>query len=58
MSLKSKLEQCEEYQEGSPAARRKQMKIIAELDQFLRLVSSEARKKSVRKKSMKGSEKN
>jgi hypothetical protein len=41
--LKPKPEQFEEYQEESPAARRKPVKIIAQLDQFLKLILPEAR---------------
>jgi hypothetical protein len=43
LKLKSKPEQFEEYQKERPAAPRKQVKIVAELDQFLRLISREAR---------------
>jgi hypothetical protein len=40
-----------EYQEESPAARRKRMKIVAELDQFLKLISPEARREIIEEKS-------
>jgi hypothetical protein len=43
LKLKSKLEQFEEYQEESPAARRKQVKIVAQLDQCVKLISPETR---------------
>jgi hypothetical protein len=43
LKLKSKLEQFEECHEDSPAAQWKQVKIVTELNQFLKLVSPEAR---------------
>jgi hypothetical protein len=39
VSLKSKLEQFEEKQQDSSAAQKKQVKIVAELDRFLKLIS-------------------
>jgi hypothetical protein len=43
MKVKSKLEQITEIQEESPATRRKQGKLVEEIGEFLRLISSEAR---------------
>jgi hypothetical protein len=51
LKLKSKLEQFEEYQEESPAARRKRVKIVAELDQFFKLISPKARREIFGEKS-------
>jgi hypothetical protein len=51
LKSKSKLEQFEEYHKESPAARKKQVKIVAELDQLLKLISPEARKEIFREKS-------
>jgi uncharacterized protein YaiI (UPF0178 family) len=50
LKLKSKLERFEEYQEESPAARRKRTKIVAQLDQFFKLISPEARREMFREK--------
>jgi hypothetical protein len=50
--LKSELEQFEEYQKERPGARRKQVKIIAELDQFFKQISPEARGEIVGEKKM------
>jgi hypothetical protein len=47
------LTQFEEYQKENPAARRKQVKIVAELDQFLKLILPEARREIVGEKSNK-----
>jgi hypothetical protein len=41
--LRPKQEQFEKYQEESPAARRKPVKMVAELDQFFKLILPEAR---------------
>jgi hypothetical protein len=51
LELKSKPEQFEEYQEESRAARRKQLKITAEHDQLLKLISPAARGKIYGEKS-------
>jgi hypothetical protein len=51
LKVKSELKQFDEYREKSPAARRKQVKIIAELDHFLKLISPEARRDVFKEKS-------
>jgi hypothetical protein len=51
MNLKSKLEQFKEYQEENQAARRKQVKIVVDFDQFFKLISPEARGEIIGEKS-------
>jgi hypothetical protein len=53
VNLKPRLEQFGEYQEDRPAAQRKKVKIVAELDQFLKLISPEARREIFGEKSNK-----
>jgi hypothetical protein len=44
MKVISKLERIEEYQEDSPAARRKQAKLFRKFDEFVKLILPEARR--------------
>jgi hypothetical protein len=55
---KSKLEQLEKYEEESSAAQRKRVKIVTELDRFLKFISPEARGEIFGEKSMKRSGRN
>jgi hypothetical protein len=50
--VKSMLEQFDENQEDSPSTRRKQTKIVRELNQFLNLISREARGEIFREKDL------
>jgi hypothetical protein len=48
LTLKSKMEKFEQHQEESPSARRKQVKIVAQLDHFFKLISPGARREIFR----------
>jgi hypothetical protein len=57
LKLKLKLHEFKKYEE-SPVPQRKQVTIVAELDQFLKLISREAKGEIFERKAMKRSKKN